>query len=63
MQIEDYPPSRLKAAMNAAIEYVNTLAKQNTDATVAVISFSDKAKTVPGEGSTFYFTIPVVKKG
>lgn len=46
MQIEDYPPNRLEAAINAAIEYVNTLKGQNADAKVAVISFSDEATVI-----------------
>ena len=46
MDCTDYPPNRLKAAMNAAIEYVNTLSGRNAKATVAVISFSSKAKVI-----------------
>lgn len=46
MYCTDYPPNRLEAAMNAAIEYVNTLAEQNVKATVAVITFSNKAKII-----------------
>jgi len=46
MEIEDYPPNRLEAAINAATEYVNTLTGQNANAKVAVISFSDEAKTI-----------------
>ena len=46
MQTEDYPPNRLEAAIDAAIEYVNTLAGQNAAAKVAVISFSDEAKVI-----------------
>jgi len=42
----DYPPNRLEAAINAAIEYVNTLKGQSVKATAAVISFSDEAKIV-----------------
>lgn len=46
MSTKDYPPNRLEAAKNAAIEYVNTLREQNADAKVVVISFSDYATVI-----------------
>ena len=46
MQIEDYLPNRLEAAKNAAIEYVNTVAEQNADTKVAVITFSGDSKVI-----------------
>ncbi|NQV34143.1 MAG: VWA domain-containing protein [Phycisphaeraceae bacterium] len=42
----DYPPSRLQAAIDAATEYVSTLAKQSQNAHVAVVCFSDRAQLV-----------------
>lgn len=46
MDDTDYRPTRLKAAQNAAMEYVNTLVGQNTDTIATVISFSDEARVV-----------------
>lgn len=46
MGASDYPPTRLEAAKDAAVEYVMTLAKQKTPSRIAVISFSDDAKIV-----------------
>ena len=46
MNDTDYRPTRLDAAKNAAVEYVQTLRNQRTEAVVAVISFSDYAKVV-----------------
>ena len=46
MGCRDYLPSRLQAAINAAVEYVMTLVKQKTQHQIAVISFGDDAKVV-----------------
>lgn len=46
MNCTDYSPSRLQAAINAAVEYVMTLVEQKTKSQVAVISFGDDAKIV-----------------
>ncbi len=46
MASKDYPPNRLEAAKEAAIEYVQTLASKYINANIAVVSFSDKAKII-----------------
>lgn len=46
MGCTDYSPSRLQAAINAAVEYVMALVKQKVRPQIAVISFGDDAKVV-----------------
>ncbi len=46
MDDDDYPPSRLRAAIEAACEYVETLAGQGTSADVGVIAFDHEAHTI-----------------
>ena len=55
MSSDDYSPSRIKAAINAACEYVRKLVKQNVQAQISVISFSNDSKVVVFPTSTNNF--------
>lgn len=46
MSDEDYPPSRLQAAIDAAIEYVKVLSKQMVKTAIAVVSFGFDSKLI-----------------
>ncbi len=46
MDNRDWPPSRLEAAKAAAIAYVQRLAQQSSNATVAVVTFGSTARVI-----------------
>lgn len=46
MNNRDWPPSRLEAAKVAAIAYIERLAQQSPDATVAVVTFGSTARVI-----------------
>ena len=46
MGYDDYPPSRIQAAIDASIEYVNVLSTQMVKTAVAVVSFGFESKLI-----------------